>query len=91
MLLFRVLALEEGLKESRQEFREAFRSLESHIAALAFVPLALYLSERDGLRKDLVGVSNDVGDARKIALGALGTIASAVIGAIIIAVVASLK
>ncbi len=91
LILFRVSAVEQGLKDSRQEFRESFRSVEAHIAALAFVPLSLYLSERDNLKKDIADIGSDVADARKLALSALGTITSAVIGAIVFAIVASIK
>lgn len=91
LILFRLAAVEDVQKETRKELRESFRSLEAHIAALAFVPMSLYLSERDGIRKDIADMGDDVSDARKIALSALGTIASAVIGAIIMVVVASLK
>lgn len=91
LLVFRVKAVEDGQREFSQRVDRAFEQLNAAIAALGFVPLALYLSERDGLRKDIGDLHKDVDDARKIALGAFGTIASAIIGAIIVAVVASLR
>ena len=91
LLLFRVSAVEQGIKEVRQDLKTSFEKLEAAIAALMFVPMTLYVSEQKGIRKDIEDMGADINDARKIALGALGMISSAVIGAIIFAIIGSLK
>lgn len=91
LLLFRVEALEEGQREFSKRVDRQFEQLTAAVNALAFVPMALYMSERDSLKKDIAGAYDQADDARKMALAAFGTIASAIIGAIIIAVVAVVR
>lgn len=98
LLVYRVGVLETDLKEARAEVRVArsearqyFDQLHAALANLAFVPLALYLSERDGLQKDIKGAFDHADEARKMGLAAFGTIASAVVGAVIIAIATVLR
>lgn len=76
----RIEKIEDRIDRFEQMTSEHFRVLHDQIAALRFVPLDLYLSERDTLR-------GEVDKASRLGMWALGLMCSIVLGSVILGIV----
>lgn len=94
-LAYRVGQVEHGLRELTRHLDSRLDALTGSIAGLSFVRTDLYNSERAAMAKQVedarVGIEKDLTAVKAIAMWALGVVVSAVVGAIIFAVVASVQ